>query len=70
MPHPIRSHILICRALGKTHIQLTQTDLAIYVNACDRNVPQLIKIPPRSRQDTVLKLKSEKSINQLTGFAL
>jgi hypothetical protein len=43
-------------------------DLVISVNECDKNVPHLIKIPPHGRQDTDLKLKSEKSISQLTNL--
>jgi len=43
-------------------------DLVISVNECDKNVPHLSKIPPRSRQDTDLKLKSEKSISRLTNM--
>ncbi|POS00635.1 hypothetical protein Q361_1398 [Flavobacterium croceum DSM 17960] len=43
-------------------------DLFISVNECDKNVPQLIKIPPHSRRDTVIKLTTKKNIRQLTGL--
>ena len=43
-------------------------DLFVYLNECNKNVPRLIKIPPHSRQDTVIKLTSKKSISQLTGL--
>lgn len=43
-------------------------DLFISVNECDKNVPQLIKIPPDSRRDTIIKLTTKKNIRQLTGL--
>jgi hypothetical protein len=43
-------------------------DLLVYVNECNKNVPQLIKIPPHSRQETILKLTSAKTISQLAGL--
>ena len=43
-------------------------DLIIYVNVCDKNVPQIIDIPPHDKRDILLKLSCTKSINQLQGL--
>jgi len=43
-------------------------DLSISVNECDKNVPRLIKIPPHSTQNTVIKLTTQKNSRQLTGL--
>lgn len=43
-------------------------DLFVEVNECDKNVPELIRIPPHSSHSTILKLMSNTNINQLKGL--
>lgn len=43
-------------------------DLVVVINECVKNVHELIKIPPKSRRDTVLKLISQKSRRELKGL--